>query len=954
VGEKAEVVVEFDVKGPLSVEGVPLEGRGGKRPRYWLSAKMRGEQSLGAVAILVEKGEAVEAGLRLLEEWQRLAGMEGKRVAARFGMDGEFTAKAWYEGLRRLGVKPYLGVKGDPHAIAGAERWHQTVARLAATYLIAKRVPLEFWPWAVRTASFVLNRGHSKGGKEGVTALEAGTKERASLREMRTPFCKAWVLTSAKERKGMGRKAVMAMLCGPDLRRSRSGEVMIFWDVGAQRYRSARRVDCLFLEGESVERPLLGYGTKPMEEGGDRVPKWMGGDGKWEKKEKEEKGEDHEQKWARAAEVAGGSEDDWEGGIGMKEEKGSEKGRVGEQDEDDTEKEEEEKGGVAAPRTPGEKEPLSGSDSDDEGESAGEGDSSSGGRCDGSGDEANGGMTYAVMNGRLAKSMHWSMREMLNGPHGAEFYEAAKREVWGLADRGMFGRRLTEEEERKVYVGETRFAGKIKEDGSFKVRMVYRDDKDPRPRGEEYEVTTAMLHADSMRMMIAYAASEGLEVMVGDFKQAYTHTKADPKKPRYVRIPTGFGLQDEGRVCLLELALYGETEAGKLWEDGLSGRLEQNGWERGEAERSMFTKALGRKQVRMAVGSHVDDMLAVGKKAEMKRDLERTWNGLEYTWQEGRELKFCGVEIVQGSDGILLHQESFIRGLGEKFGIEVGKGRKAPAIGVLSKEQCPSNEEERAAMAGKPYRSLVCAMRWAVSQTRGDVASEVGALSRYLENPGEAHWKAAVATLRYLLTFPKRGLFYRRGAGIDMVADVDSDWGGADGRSTSGFVSMMAEGPVAIFSRVQDVSLSVAAAETKALSAGMQQVLWQRRVWEELVGRRPGPTVVRIDNTAAKRFAAGGSKTHGMLKHLKIRHAFCEQAMRRKEIALRWTRTEFNGADKHTKSLAGRDFDWALAMNGYVGEGALDQRGRQWWAERKRIRATEAGEVEVAAAEEGQ
>lgn len=49
-----------------------------------------------------------------------------------------------------------------------------------------------------------------------------------------------------------------------------------------------------------------------------------------------------------------------------------------------------------------------------------------------------------------------------------------------------------------------------------------------------------------------------------------------------------------------------------------------------------------------------------------------------------------------------------------------------------------------------PYASLVGSSIFAMVCTRPDIAYSVGVLSRFMANPGKAHWEAAEWVLRYL------------------------------------------------------------------------------------------------------------------------------------------------------------------------------------------------------------
>ena len=63
---------------------------------------------------------------------------------------------------------------------------------------------------------------------------------------------------------------------------------------------------------------------------------------------------------------------------------------------------------------------------------------------------------------------------------------------------------------------------------------------------------------------------------------------------------------------------------------------------------------------------------------------------------------------------------------------------------------CPSNEAERNEMSRVPYASAVGSLMFAMICTRSDIAQAVGAVSRYMANPGGEHWITVKRILRYI------------------------------------------------------------------------------------------------------------------------------------------------------------------------------------------------------------
>jgi hypothetical protein len=60
----------------------------------------------------------------------------------------------------------------------------------------------------------------------------------------------------------------------------------------------------------------------------------------------------------------------------------------------------------------------------------------------------------------------------------------------------------------------------------------------------------------------------------------------------------------------------------------------------------------------------------------------------------------------------------------------------------LTKDQSPKTDQEKAYMSKVPYASAIESLMYAMVCTRPNIAHAVGAVSRYMGNPGKQHWEA--------------------------------------------------------------------------------------------------------------------------------------------------------------------------------------------------------------------
>ena len=68
----------------------------------------------------------------------------------------------------------------------------------------------------------------------------------------------------------------------------------------------------------------------------------------------------------------------------------------------------------------------------------------------------------------------------------------------------------------------------------------------------------------------------------------------------------------------------------------------------------------------------------------------------------------------------------------------------------LRKRLCPSMEKEKGEMSVIPYSSEIGSLMYAMVCTHLDISHVVGVVSKFLANPGKAHWEAMKWIFKYL------------------------------------------------------------------------------------------------------------------------------------------------------------------------------------------------------------
>ena len=168
------------------------------------------------------------------------------------------------------------------------------------------------------------------------------------------------------------------------------------------------------------------------------------------------------------------------------------------------------------------------------------------------------------------------------------------------------------------------------------------------------------------------------------------------------------------------------------------------------------------------------------------------------------------------------------------------------------------NQKLRSEDKGDPvdttrYQRLVGRLIY-LSHTCPDIAFAVSLVSQFMQSPHEEHLEVVHRILRYLKSTPGRGLFFKKTGQQAIEVFTDADWAGSitDRKSTSGYCTFVWGNLVTWRSKKQDVvARSSAEADYRAMDQGVCEILWLKRILEELQLPMTLPMKLYCDNKAA-------------------------------------------------------------------------------------------------------
>ncbi|KAK9152086.1 hypothetical protein Syun_010395 [Stephania yunnanensis] len=235
----------------------------------------------------------------------------------------------------------------------------------------------------------------------------------------------------------------------------------------------------------------------------------------------------------------------------------------------------------------------------------------------------------------------------------------------------------------------------------------------------------------------------------------------------------------------------------------------------------------------------------------------------------------------------------------------------------MSSTQCPSSAEEKANHVSSPIfiASRVPHVCHGIYQC-SDIAQAVGAVSKYMANPGCDHWKVVKWILRYLRGTSGFCLCYSYD-NLSCVGYVDSDFAGDldKRRSTSGLVFTMAGGAISWESKLQSVvALSTTEAEYIASTHACKEAIWLKRLLGEFKLNQDQFSVY-CDSQSALHLARNPA-FHSRTKHIEVRYHFVRKVVEDGQILLHKISTKSNPADMLTKPVAKEKFTYCCTSLG--------------------------------------
>lgn len=884
---------------------------------------------------IAKKSDA--AGI-IMEEWLPLCEREtGKKVKAiRTDRGGEFMGGEFRSWMRKMGIKHQLPPPGTPQANGVAERANRTVLEGARGVLVESGLPLRFWPHAVRHTTVVKNRLLTKVGGQEWVPMERWTGRKPLVDMLRVFGCMGFALIPKMKRDKLDAAAVEAVHLG--LAKGCKGWLM--WDPQANSMIITR--DVKFMEGMVYKR-WLKRGSMEVSIPLDMQPST---------KDSLLLPVDLSSSTADGAEQPNADEEapeSVEDGEGVKEADASEEDPRG---DDVVELTQPTPPPTLPPRrvrrvrfqanptlsrdAPARERPARTPHPREKLQYEVLGGPSQGKKALMVHEEGGAGwMEEADIITCFASNLPHepaSMEEALAGEDQEAWLAAREEEYQSHMENGTWS--LTNLPPGRKALDCT-WVLKVKTDGEGrlerrKARLVVKGFQQ-REGIDFQEVFAPVAKAPTLRVLLAAAAVCGWKAEQMDVKTAFLYGVVEEEI--YMKQPEGYD-DGSGRVCKLHKALYGLKQAPRCWYARLVEVLEALGFTVSGSDESLFFTEDTNTKVFLLV--YVDDIILFSKSLDRIKEVQGRLKESFQCKAMGPVGYYLGLHIERDMERgwLKLHQHKYLKAMGEKYGLEERRVA-TPLPDGFKLHHAGEDDEELDPEKQRRYQSIVGSLMYAGVNTRPDIACAVAQLARVVSRPLEEHVEVAERLVRYCSSTSRVGLMYsvhaqlkQRGvqqicaaAGTEPVRGrlylscfTDATLGSEsiDASSQGGYLCCVGGSPVSWRSKKQgETAHSTSESEYMALFHGIKEVVWLRRLLEELGQEQEGPTPVFCDCQGAIAMAKN-AVLHGLNKHMHIKWHWVRKEVKRGTVSLHYVRTTEQPADFLTKRLS-EPQHWKLA-----------------------------------------
>ncbi len=487
--------------------------------------------------------------------------------------------------------------------------------------------------------------------------------------------------------------------------------------------------------------------------------------------------------------------------------------------------------------------------------------------------------------------------EAFSGEHSTEWKRAADSEFNSLIENDTW--ELVPLPEGKNIVG-NKWVFKVKRDESgcvqrYKARLVAQGYS--QTEGVDYnEVFSPVVRNTTIRSLLALSNAKNWEAHQMDVKTAFL--QGNLEEEIYMRQPDGYVNEEyPNHVCKLKKSIYGLKQSARCWNNAIDTFLKSSGYKQMKSDPCLYMKSVKDNNgvIKFVILSiHVDDILLFANDLSMLNK-EKKLIGSKFKIDDMGEVKHVLGMLIKRDrrrGKMTISQSKYLEGILKRFGMEQCKPVSTPLepgkhFQELPDDENPTNVNE--------YQKLIGCLTYVTTATRPDLCSAVGILSKFMTRPSKEHWFGAKRVLRYIKGTVNYSLVFEgKSPRCSLIGYSDADWANdtVTRRSTSGYVFQINGSTVSWCSKRQScVSRSSTEAEYIALSHATQEVVWLRRILNDIGEKQEQPSIMNEDNQAAIELSRN-PRFHNRTKHIDVAYHFVREKVNDKSINVKYCSTD--------------------------------------------------------------
>ena len=304
----------------------------------------------------------------------------------------------------------------------------------------------------------------------------------------------------------------------------------------------------------------------------------------------------------------------------------------------------------------------------------------------------------------------------------------------------------------------------------FKARLVAQGFS--QEQGVDYdEVFAPVARYDSIRSVLAIGTQLDLEIHQMDVRSAYLNGKLEEEI--FMKQPPGFvDKTHPHKVCRLNASLYGLKQSARCWNLVIDRYFKSKNFIQNLADPCVYYKFEvneNGEEVIIIVAIYVDDSIICSNKTSVLNLVKQQLSERFEMDDRGEIHYILGMSVQRNRKlkTLTIDQKAYLENVLAKFGMDDCKSIATPLDASVN---LVSRAEDEESCDVTLYQSAIGSLNYAAICTRPDLATVVGKLGKFMQNPGKEHWVAVKRVLRYI-----KGTL-THGFGVSIFGGFSSPW----------------------------------------------------------------------------------------------------------------------------------------------------------------------------------